>query len=466
MSALNTTVLKFFFCVQVLAFAAPFALFFAWRFKFPISKRTPSVVLLQIFLVGLSGAYFLAFPAFVSSSGFLSCFWYNFVFILSFFAVFLLVVLRVVFLWNLDFQTRLITRFHGLRDVQLVEFFQKATYFDKFKYWCFTKRNIFSKTTVFIVVAVLEWMELAIWMIGLFQKASNPLSIARGSSECLQVTAPLFKGGAIRLAIFGVLLFIAFFRILRIKENFGLVHEMKSILFALTAMLIYLVICVAYPSVVTTTFHFVFLGCLIELCWLLATILPVLIWTYKFNTSHRASTFASKPSSEGGTSAVVDKLGNHKVSARSILTRILENEEGHELFKRYLEREFALENLLFWDAVEELKRSTNANFKLYSVVVDKFVQMDSVLCINLSSQTRDNIISCTAASSPNLEQLSQHFLKAQEEIMMMLTMDTFVRFKETPDCKNLMLKLAVGVSASENPDLEVVKQNMISANEP
>jgi hypothetical protein len=451
--------LQAFFCIQILIFGAAFVLFFAWRNKFPVSKRTPNVVLLQIFLVGFIGVYFLAFPAFSPTDAQISCFWYNYVFILMFYGVALLIVLRVVVLWNLDFQTRLVAQFHNWSESSLEDFLVNASKLDRFRFWCFRKRNLFFRIPVFCLIAIAIWSEAAIWMFGLFQKLPNPYAIVRGTPECIKVTTPIYTIGAVRLLVLGVLLAFMFHRILRIKENFGLVNEMKSILFVLLGILIYVAICIAVPSVIGTTFHFVVLGCLLEGTWLSTTIVPVLVWTYKFNNSHRGSTFASKPSSEGHSAVSIDKI-KHKPSSKSMLRKILESPEGHELFRQYLEREFALENLLFWDAVQDIKKSPDAvKISVYSQLVAKFILADSILCINISSQTRQNIMSAlnrsleTSAIDPSLP---KHLLEAQEEIIKMLTMDSFLRFKETPGCKSLLVKL---MSSIEPDTEEAVAEN-------
>jgi hypothetical protein len=139
------------------------------------------------------------------------------------------------------------------------------------------------------------------------------------------------------------------------------------------------------------------------------------------------------------------------------LRQILKDEEGHALFYAYLEREFALENLIFWDAVEVFRTQLEKDTLATSIsgeaiveVLDKFIKPQSVLCVNIAHESRRKVLQQFdqwrnyANSSSNQKLVIKLLIRAQDEVTTMLTMDTFVRFKNTPKGEALVQKLTTG----------------------
>jgi hypothetical protein len=139
------------------------------------------------------------------------------------------------------------------------------------------------------MLAIVEEVEVGVHLVDLFQQFDPSFSAARGSIECKGFLLSLVKAGIIRFLLISGLMVIAFIRILKVKENFGLVNEMKAILVCSCFHLSYSAICIAFPAIIGSTAHFVVLGFLLEILWLVSTVLPVLVWTYRLGIAARST---------------------------------------------------------------------------------------------------------------------------------------------------------------------------------
>jgi hypothetical protein len=139
---------------------------------------------------------------------------------------------------------------------------------------------------------------------------------------------------------------------------------------------------------------------------------------------------SSNPTSDATkNSAVASKLAEFRA--------LLENIAGLELFQQHLLKELSVENIMFWNAVnefkyssstctdtEEVKQSAQALFEIY--VSDK-----ATFQVNISSEQYDHISQVLQASASDIQQLRAVFDQAQKEIFLLMARDSFHRFRHT-----------------------------------
>jgi len=109
---------------------------------------------------------------------------------------------------------------------------------------------------------------------------------------------------------------------------------------------------------------------------------------------------------------------------------ILKDSEGIELFQKFLQREWSVENLLFWKAAEEYRSKFDARTAEESMLLAKkmfaeFVTPDAPLCVNLPYKIRMDITQKVDGMEPITRDF---FSSAQEEIFNLMLKDSFRRF--------------------------------------
>eukprot|EP00475_Leptophrys_vorax_P027618 TRINITY_DN3938_c0_g1_i2.p1 TRINITY_DN3938_c0_g1~~TRINITY_DN3938_c0_g1_i2.p1 ORF type:complete len:501 (-),score=121.97 TRINITY_DN3938_c0_g1_i2:41-1543(-) len=457
--------LAVFFVLQILTHLCAFLALVRWRKQFPISQRKPAIVLLQIVQVCLMGAFILLFPAFLNSSVRVTCFAYNFTFFALFYSVFLVVIIRVLILWNLEMQTRLINRFHGLSHDELEKVLSKGGALGKLKFWYYRKRRIFD-VPLFLGIGAIAFVEAAVTIFGLFNNAPEGLSMIRGTTSCISLISTIVKANAFRIVIMLTAFAVLLFHVWRVKENFGLVSELKGLVAVALGLLAYnFLSSVIFPSLYGTDFHFFVLGFLLESLWLGTAVVPALLKSYKWQLAHPVGEYSTENNS--GFSSSNTHFAN---SASGLVKRTLCVPQGHKLFYEFLQREFALENILFWDASFLILEEFGIAFAMREVnekdwpemqataarclgeaskVISEYIAEDSMLCVNVSADTRSSILAaherCQEITSTLLERRSSpEFLEAfaslmktltdsHKEITKLMARDTFIRFKETPE---------------------------------
>ncbi|XP_053104364.1 regulator of G-protein signaling 21 [Hemicordylus capensis] len=113
---------------------------------------------------------------------------------------------------------------------------------------------------------------------------------------------------------------------------------------------------------------------------------------------------------------------------------LLANKDGLAAFRSFLKSEFSEENIEFWLACEDFKKTKSAAKialkaqKIYS----EFIQADAPKEINIDFSTRDHITQ--NISEPTL----QCFDDAQRLIYCLMTKDSFPRFLKSEAYKELV----------------------------
>ncbi|NXL84922.1 RGS21 protein, partial [Alectura lathami] len=115
---------------------------------------------------------------------------------------------------------------------------------------------------------------------------------------------------------------------------------------------------------------------------------------------------------------------------------LLANKDGLEAFRKFLKSEFSEENVEFWLACEDFKRtksSTKIASKAQKIYSD-FIEADAPKEINIDFHTRDHI--SQNISEPTLS----CFDDAQRLIYSLMAKDCFPRFLRSKEYKELAQK--------------------------
>ena len=114
---------------------------------------------------------------------------------------------------------------------------------------------------------------------------------------------------------------------------------------------------------------------------------------------------------------------------------------GKEDFRRFLEGELSVENLDFYENVEEFRRkasddnsSTDDALETEKQITDRFIVPGSPEEINIASDVRNNVVETVVKQNqfnPNV------FDEAQAEVKNLMAMDAFSRFVKNAVTKNI-----------------------------
>ncbi|XP_053549748.1 regulator of G-protein signaling 1 [Bombina bombina] len=106
------------------------------------------------------------------------------------------------------------------------------------------------------------------------------------------------------------------------------------------------------------------------------------------------------------------------------LEKLLSNPVGQAVFQDFLKSEFSEENIEFWLACEDYKR-TRASDELRSkadIIYQEFIQPDANKQVNIDFITRNLVTSQLLEPSPNV------FNEAQKMIYVLMERDSYPRF--------------------------------------
>uniref|UniRef100_A0A670Z0N3 Regulator of G protein signaling 21 n=1 Tax=Pseudonaja textilis TaxID=8673 RepID=A0A670Z0N3_PSETE len=125
-----------------------------------------------------------------------------------------------------------------------------------------------------------------------------------------------------------------------------------------------------------------------------------------------------------------------RMSWMESMDTLLSNKDGLDAFRTFLKSEFSEENIEFWLACEDLKKTKSAA-KIASKaqrIYSEFIQADAPQEINIDFNTRDRIMQ--AISKPTLN----CFDDAQKLIYNLMVKDSFPRFLKSEAYKELVNK--------------------------
>ncbi len=136
------------------------------------------------------------------------------------------------------------------------------------------------------------------------------------------------------------------------------------------------------------------------------------------------------------------------LGASSELKHLLAHSLGLSTFKSYLQRSLADENIEFWSAIEEYRKSEASRDHISSmheranVIYNTFCREGADQQVNLPCSIRTQIESIL--KTPDDNRLDENiFNDAQSEIYKLLVRDNFARFRNTPDFKEIFKCLGI-----------------------
>jgi len=109
------------------------------------------------------------------------------------------------------------------------------------------------------------------------------------------------------------------------------------------------------------------------------------------------------------------------------LIKVLNDEKAYSALKNFLQKEFSVENILFWSAVEKYKTidSVEKRKEAANIIFETFLIADAQYEINLSHCTKEETVKSMEQSCKN------NFDEAQNEIFFLMKSDAFKRFLST-----------------------------------
>uniref|UniRef100_A0A915NCR2 RGS domain-containing protein n=1 Tax=Meloidogyne floridensis TaxID=298350 RepID=A0A915NCR2_9BILA len=114
--------------------------------------------------------------------------------------------------------------------------------------------------------------------------------------------------------------------------------------------------------------------------------------------------------------------------------RLMKNKHGQKYFAEFLKSEYSDENILFWQACEELKREKNTEKieEKARIIYEDFISILSPKEVSLDSRVREII-------NQNMVHPSSHtFDEAQNQIYTLMQRDSYPRFIASALYKRLL----------------------------
>lgn len=137
---------------------------------------------------------------------------------------------------------------------------------------------------------------------------------------------------------------------------------------------------------------------------------------------------------------------------------LLKDPSGRELFRRYLEREYSIENLLFYEVCNELRYATNKDIEIrVNDIYNEFLAPNAHCPINIDSR----IMAITKAKKENPNRHT--YDEAREHIFNLMTRDSYNRFLRSDIYRDSLVtakkKIKTGrLSIVKNPLDQIQKQ--------
>jgi hypothetical protein len=251
-----------------------------------------------------------------------------------------------------------------------------------------------------------------------------------------------FLSAVVEICISTIILLISLWKLRNIPENFHLRQELTVLAFTNTLLIILLVVFevagllwISGPAFTRRSMRILYI-----IIGILNTYISIFhIWFIFRKTDISKSEISS-----------IFKLHHRNIKTfkgmLQELEAILQDKVGFELFEAYLCKEFAAENILFWKQIKEYNQSTSQEKQIEKAkeILENFIFDNSPLCINISYHCREAIVKHLQNQTPSEEELKHIFDSAFNEIMELMTKDSYLRFQSTPEFQSFMKQLNAG----------------------
>jgi hypothetical protein len=445
-----------------------FSLYSFRRNTFPIAQRKPELGIFELFLFGLIGIFegIVSILEISNSNTFLtSCGWSAATFTCVFCFGMAMTSYRVCCVITKDFATKaLLLESDSLglnKNEQQKELFQKYSSnnpFFKMSYhfggYLLKKTTIGVVSFVMILPAALIGVVNSIWMIA--RAAQTDKEIQSFSEECFH-SAWRYAG---RL-IFAMFCYhfstciLAIFTVIKMNDNFRIGTEFRMYLvlnlyICSVSMLAMWNIELFRVFVINDhIYHLLQVLVTFPMVYIIQCIFP--LWLSFRNDA------LQKKNPNPNTSSEAAVQGEVKLSSLNSaqLEHIIIDSEGRELLLKFLESEFAVENLFFVEACDKFKKDLSSLLASDSVqekkygdsveyikkIKETFVSASAASSVNLSYRSREHLLATIDALLSNAGDEVQiksslkldMFDKAREEIFRLLLKDSCSRFRLTQE---------------------------------
>eukprot|EP00475_Leptophrys_vorax_P046233 TRINITY_DN9857_c0_g2_i1.p1 TRINITY_DN9857_c0_g2~~TRINITY_DN9857_c0_g2_i1.p1 ORF type:complete len:470 (+),score=82.27 TRINITY_DN9857_c0_g2_i1:30-1439(+) len=285
------------------------------------------------------------------------------------------------------------------------------------------------------------------------------------NTACLSTLVLTFGIGIIPVKAFSMISgCVMLYRIRHIKDNFYLKEELLLTFLVYSMFIIYIIIMAFQKDNchATVLFKDLDLGQLIFMCLPSMTLIihsfainvVRSIWSSQYVNSQklRSSTASKAPCTMKSLNQTADRF-----------KKVLDDDEGSQLFQKFLEQEWSVENILFWKVVVSFRTrfpSEDAS-AVFKDICERYVTENSALCVNLSYEVRKDLLKVLGSStlggedsptaSPSTEEVitADVFACAEEEIFSLMMRDPFRRFCLNPDPAIQALFARLGQVGSE-----------------
>eukprot|EP00475_Leptophrys_vorax_P021461 TRINITY_DN29188_c0_g1_i3.p1 TRINITY_DN29188_c0_g1~~TRINITY_DN29188_c0_g1_i3.p1 ORF type:complete len:411 (-),score=66.29 TRINITY_DN29188_c0_g1_i3:1501-2733(-) len=205
---------------------------------------------------------------------------------------------------------------------------------------------------------------------------------------------------------------------LRIQDNFKIGTELRMLIIVTIAIIIYQIVYLIYPNAYSRKLA---LGIFYVIFICVQSVYPVMLsFQHEYETRHHGVALGKR-----------DHVKD--------LKRCIADRKVRDMFLKFLESELSVENLTFYEAVEELGKLVVEDGENIRKIVDKveyimktFIRNSATSPVNLSYPTRNELLNevkgdlFVVCARPNVHLL---FLRAQTEVLNLMASDPFFRFR-------------------------------------
>jgi hypothetical protein len=453
-------ILSFFYFATIVTY-------FLQRNQFPVAQRLPKVVLLEFVLFAMAGIEVLVVGSFPMHSFFANC--KTYMLSVTVFENIPIIILTYRIIWILlkSYAQQKIIR--GDLKEKTAGFFGRASE-------CILKHVDFRLIPLLLLLptAVISTVEI-------FLIAFNAGDVSLFSPTC--ASFGFTHVSVLKVCAFSPVVVLAFIASAKMKDDLSLAHEVRALLVVSALFLMgvsmltnpdffnFLIsesrVWLAFTGIFVFPSEFVIQGMYPIMLSILHQRKQASFYKKIQNRKKIMSPNESDESilkSSTSKSQHILKKTMTLADFREELNHVLSDPLAKEMFLHFLGKEMAVENLFFIDACNDFLRKFGAHHEcagspcpcneLIQELTNKFVSNSAPNQVNLSNKVRDALLNTVDSylkqSSQKLsssDDLASHlmselegnpFEEAQEEILKLLTTDSFLRFRMTPEYKNYL----------------------------
>jgi hypothetical protein len=293
-----------------------------------------------------------------------------------------------------------------------------------------------------------------VFLVVLIQSLSMIITAVQNADTWMYTVVDIECDRKLTDRIVGVQLIFTFFYIITIaalcwalwktKENLLLVMEFKYLVGTLVFGFVTTAVGKVIPEVFYSAKYGIFGSWVISSC---AIIVTISIWnitskTLNLNKKTRDTTEGTSNFEDRPSKSEINQDGFDPRKPSDVLQKYLsESRQNYEIFKQFMCQEFAVENLLFLETAQAISKLSEpqtqeekglVQFKIEECY-ERFIVETSPMMVNISHECRGKIIEHVKDGS-GLSDV-KIFDDAMKEIMRLISLDSFQRFKNTPEFK-------------------------------